>query len=160
MKARRNFHLALSFSILALFGCQQATEKASKATAEAQLTTVEMKVDGMVCAMGCAKFIEDKVAGESGVTESQVDFEEEMAYFTYDANQWTAEELEQFIDEIHDGQYDATIVTQQEGGQEQIEVDTPDEEESEEDEVDVAQVVSKVQNISFPELLTYFMKRL
>lgn len=169
----RNLSLILSFSMLGLFACQQAAEKTTEVTDEAQLASVEMKVEGMVCAMGCAKFIEDKVAEESGVTESKVDFGSETAYFTYDANQWTAEELEQFIDEIHDGQYNATIVSQQEGdpstvlrqdqdGSSGTEDETIEEteEEVDEEEVDVAQVVQKVQNISFPQLLTYFMKRL
>ncbi len=164
----RNLSLILSISILSLFACDQAAETTTEVAAEAQLATVEMKVEGMVCAMGCAKFIEDKVAGEAGVTESKVDFEEGMAYFTYDANKWTAEELEEFIDKIHDGQYDATIVAQGQddpstgsGTKDEDAVeDVQDDEELEEEEVDVAQVVSEVQNISFPQLLTYFMKRL
>ena len=169
MRAFKNLSLILSFSILGLFACQQAAEKATEVTAEAQFASVEMKVEGMVCAMGCAKFIEDKVAGEAGVTESKVDFEEGMAYFTFDANQWTAEELEAFIDEIHDGQYDATIVAQNQdedpstgSGTKDEDVKSEDiEDEDEDDESsDVVQVVSKVQNISFPDLLTYFMKRL
>jgi copper chaperone CopZ len=164
----RNLSLILSFSILGLFACQQAEEKKAEITAEPQLASVEMKVEGMVCAMGCAKFIQDKVAEEAGVTESKVDFESETAYFTYDANQWTAEELEQFIDGIHDGQYDATIVAQGQDSTpaealedaEEEAIEETDDEDGDNEEVDVAQVVNKVQNISFPELLTYFMKRL
>jgi len=158
----RNLSLILSFSILGLFACQQAEKKQAEITAEARMASVEMKVDGMVCAMGCAKFIENKVAEEAGVNSSKVDFESETAYFTYDANQWTAEELEQFINDIHDGQYKATIVAQQEVEEEKKEEDLQDEAEDEEEDkdADVAQVVSEVQNISFPELLTYFINRL
>lgn len=146
--------LVLFFVSFTLFACQQAVEEASAEVMEEKLAQVEMKVDGMVCAMGCAKFIEDKVAAHDGVTESSVDFENGVAYFTYNENAVSAEDLEKFIDEIHDGQYDATI-------SKKTELKESEEASSEEvEEESVVQVVNQFQNISFPELLTYFMKRL
>lgn len=163
MKIIRLSAIALTISIFALFACQNVVEEKVTTLAEEKLATVEMKVDGMVCAMGCAKFIQDKVAEQEGVKESKVDFENETAYFTINENAITAEELEKFIDEIHDGQYDATIteaiLDQEEEDSEQEEESIEEEEETEEDEA-VVQVAKKIQNISFPELLTYFMKRL
>jgi hypothetical protein len=37
---------------------------------------VKMEVEGMTCAMGCAKYIEEKVGGMEGVVASTVNFEE------------------------------------------------------------------------------------
>ncbi len=163
----RNTAIALSISLLTLFACQNAVEEKTTEVLEEKLATVEMKVDGMVCAMGCAKFIQDKVAEQEGVKESKVDFESETAYFTFNENAISAEELEKFIDEIHDGQYDATIAVKgmessstEVSDDKQEEETMEEEEESVEEEKSVVQVVSKMQNISFPELLTYFMKRL
>lgn len=145
--------------ILSVFACQQATEK-SAAAVEEKIAKVEMKVDGMVCAMGCAKFIQDKVAEKEGVSESKVDFESGIAYFTYNSNAMSAEDLEKYIDGIHDGQYDATILSADSEAEIEIEEEEMEENQEEEEKKDVAQVVNKIQNISFPQLLTYFMKRL
>jgi len=159
MKNFRLTAIALLISFLSFTACMNSVEEKSVEVLEEKLATVEMKVDGMVCAMGCAKFIEDKVAGQEGVKESKVDFANETAYFTYNENAITAEELEKFIDEIHEGQYDATISeSKDDSAAEELEEEL-EEEEMEEDE-SVVQVVNKIQNISFPELLTYFMKRL
>lgn len=160
----RNSTLVILFASLLFMACQQAAEDKVATVAEEKLAVVEMKVDGMVCAMGCAKFIEDKVAEQEGIKESKVDFKEGIAYFSYDENIISAEELEKFIDEIHDGQYDATILTEEEKvareSDEELESDELDDETVTEEKPEVAQVVNKIRNISFPELLTYFMKRL
>ena len=160
MRKIRLSAIALTVSILALFACENAVEEKSAEILEEKIVKVEMKVDGMVCAMGCAKFIQDKVAEQEGVMESKVDFESETAYFTFNENAISAEELEKFIDEIHNGQYDATIadgsVEQEQEGIEQESI----EEEEESEEKAVVQVAKRIQNISFPELFTYFMKRL
>ncbi len=111
---------------------------------------VEMKVEGMVCAMGCAKFIEDKVAEVDGIASSKVNFEEGVAYFEYDKTILKESEIVSFINDIHDGQYKAKIIEEKEITEE--EVDTSEEE-------SLTSVVEQF-NFSFPELLTYFMKRL
>lgn len=159
MKNLSSIVLVLLLSVFTMIACQQAPENGSTEVVEEKLAQVEMKVEGMVCAMGCAKFIQDKVADQEGVTESKVDFESGMAYFTFNENAISAEDLEKFIDEIHDGQYDATIATKGEVKTEEIEQELSEDEE-ESAEKDVVQVVNKFQNISFPELLTYFVKRL
>ena len=158
MKRVGLYSLIALFSILSFVACEQAQKDAPEVQEEV-IAQVEMKVDGMVCAMGCAKFIEEKVAGQEGVIESKVDFESGIAYFSINANAIEAEELEKFIDEIHDGQYDATILSQNEASEEVEEAEEIEEVE-ETEERDVTAVVNKFQNISFPELLTYFMKRL
>lgn len=119
---------------------------------------VNMKVGGMTCAMGCAKFIEDKVAKLSGVILSQVNFQEGTAHFEFDKTALSSEEIEDFINEIHDGQYTAEIMVgdETEEAEEEEEADDSDAEDSEESMVSVVENVS----ISFPELFTYFLRHL
>ena len=123
----------------------------SKVLAENKIE-VDMKVEGMVCAMGCAKYIEDKVADLDGVVLSQVNFEEGTAHFELDQSVLSPNDLEEFIDDIHDGQYDAEILTQE--SPESIEEGSTDNESEE-----IASVQSRFQ-ISFPQLLGYFLKNL
>lgn len=125
-------------------------------------SAVKMEIDGMVCAMGCAKYIEDKVADLDGILSSKVDFEAGIADFEFDQSAMTAEEIQTFISEIHDGQYKATLVTEQ-----KEEVKTEGSEvEAESTPVEVAKSENPISSvrekldINFPELLTYFLKQL
>lgn len=158
MKKFQIFGVAFSLVVLSLFACNQAVEDKAIEVGGEQLAKVEMKVEGMVCAMGCAKYIEDNVAKMDGVKESKVDFETGIAYFSFDEKTLNAEELEKFIDEIHDGQYQATIIS--DSDVKEVETEEIEEVDEVEETEEVASVVNKIQNISFPELLTYFMKRL
>ncbi len=120
-------------------------------------SSVDMKVEGMVCAMGCAKFIEEKVADLDGIVFSEVDFEEGMAHFEFDKTALNSDEIKTFINEIHEGQYKASIADVEELEEEIDEaVEEDDNTEAEESVISVRKHV----NISFPELFTYFLKRL
>jgi len=120
-------------------------------------STVDMKVEGMVCAMGCAKYIQDNVAEMDGVIESQVDFENGEAHFVFDASKVDGSEIEEFINEIHDGQYKASIYALEDT--EEIETETEDGG-VEEDEEEISSIEHQKVNISFPKLLTYFLGHL
>ena len=111
---------------------------------------VKMEVEGMTCAMGCAKYIEDKVGGMGGVIASNVDFEEKIATFKFDKTQTSPEDIQQFINDIHEGQYKAKIATSDSN------VEIEDNSDADQEEV-VASVKDRV-NISFPQLFTYFIK--
>lgn len=64
----------------------QNTEVAAKKAInpDAKLAKAEFKIDGMTCAMGCAKTIEKKIAKMEGVKSAKVDFERELAMVEYD----------------------------------------------------------------------------
>jgi Cu+-exporting ATPase len=122
---------------------------------------VDMKVEGMVCAMGCAKFIEDKVANLDGIVISNVNFEEGTAHFEFDEGLLSSEDIEDFINEIHDGQYKATIAE----ASAMKDAEVMEEEEIEEMEEGSSETeslgsVSERIDFSFPEIFTYFLKRL
>lgn len=154
--------LFLGVSILAislLSSCGSAPEQKvieKNAEVEAEKTEVlaenkaevKMEVEGMVCAMGCAKFIEDKVGGLSGVVASHVNFEEGIASFEFDKTAVSSEEIETFINEMHDGQYKAKIATSK---------TVIEEEESEETKETIGSVAERV-NISIPGLFSYLIK--
>jgi len=113
---------------------------------------VDMEVKGMTCAMGCAKFIEEKVAGLNGVVLSQVNFEEKRAHFEFDKTQTSSKEIEQLINDIHDGIYEANIIDDHSTSSDELE-------ETSNDEESLSSVRERL-NISFPELFTYFIKRI
>lgn len=146
--------------------CQQVeTEKTTVATeilAENK-QEVDMKVEGMVCAMGCAKYIEKEVGDMNGVLASTVNYEEGTAHFQFDKSLLTAQDIEKFINDIHDGQYSATITAETSSENKASSID----EEKSTDNSDVEEEVEKEVvslkenlNISFPKLFTYFLKAL
>jgi len=158
------FAIICSASILLGFNsCNSAPEEKAipvklDATAENKMVVpaenkekVKMKVDGMVCAMGCAKFIEEQVADVNGVVSSEVDFEEGIAIFEFDKTATDAKKIETFINEIHDGQYKA-IISMDEGA-------TIEDDNATENKSSLSSVRERF-TISFPELFTYFIKRL
>lgn len=101
----------LAVATLALFSCKKegenttttaATEvKKDKPVAEAKKAT--MKIEGMTCAMGCAKTIENKLAGLDGVQKAMVDFDKKEATIEYDAQVQTIETLSKTVEEVADG---------------------------------------------------------
>lgn len=134
------------------------TSTSSKEVLAENKSAVNMKIEGMVCAMGCAKFIEDKVAAMDGVVQSKVNYEAGTANFEFDQTVLSAKDIESFINEIHDGQYKAEISEVPTEAKEEVK----SEGKSKEKELDPKKLnaVSEKLNFSFPELFTYFLKRL
>lgn len=75
---------------------------AGKATA-ANLETASFQIDGMSCAVGCAKTIEKKLASLDGVQEAKVDFEKKTATIAYDAAKQTPETLVETVEAVAGG---------------------------------------------------------
>lgn len=57
----------------------------------------EFGIDGMTCAMGCAKTIEKKMAKMEGVKSAKVDFDKGLAMVEYDKNIVTTANLEETV---------------------------------------------------------------
>ena len=110
MRAIKNLFLVVAFSVLA-FGCKNNQEPEVKTVAvevseekaeksldpNAKYTKVEFSIDGMTCAMGCAKTIEKKMAKMEGVKSARVDFEKELAMVEYDEARVTPASLEEAV---------------------------------------------------------------
>lgn len=59
------------------------TKETSKEDLAANYNKAEFKIDGMTCAVGCAKRIESKLAAMEGVKSATVDFEQKLAKVEY-----------------------------------------------------------------------------
>jgi len=71
------------------------------------VSTAEMNItiEGMTCASGCAKTIENTVAELAGVTFSKVNFDEKTATFKFDETKTTEKEIIAAIASLNEGQY-------------------------------------------------------
>ena len=67
------------------------------------LETATMSIEGMTCEVGCAKLIEGKLTGATGVTEAKVDFETKIATVTFDKSQQNLESLTKVIEKTGGG---------------------------------------------------------
>lgn len=63
---------------------------------------VEFGIDGMTCAMGCAKTIEKKMAKMDGVKSAEVDFDRRLAMVEYDEAKVTPKSLEETVTKVAD----------------------------------------------------------
>jgi copper chaperone CopZ len=172
MKKLFVIYMSLVLAVIGIQACgdtnQQAEKevetKVQKEVLAENKAKVEMKVEGMVCAMGCAKYIEEKVADLDGIVISSVNFEEGTAQFEFDKTQLGANEIESYINDIHDGQYKASIVAANAKEEVKTSESEVDEKEELDDEGNATKksltAVKKQINLSFPKLFTYFMKQL
>ncbi|MGS2725820.1 heavy-metal-associated domain-containing protein [Psychroserpens sp. BH13MA-6] len=73
------------------------TNAAKKLDPNATYAKAEFGIEGMTCAMGCAKTIEKKIAKMDGVKSAKVDFEKELAMVEYDEAMVTPTSLEEAV---------------------------------------------------------------
>ncbi len=73
------------------------TNAAKKLDPNATYAKAEFGIEGMTCAMGCAKTIEKKIAKMDGVKSAKVDFEKELAMVEYDDAMVTPKTLEEAV---------------------------------------------------------------
>ena len=105
--------LGLSALVLTVSCKEDVKKQTSESKAVKQITlapilaenlqAVNLKIDGMTCALGCAKMIEGKLAKANGVDSVKVDFETKLAYISFDKTQLSKEELISKIDALLDG---------------------------------------------------------
>ena len=77
-----------------------AKEVAKTLDPNATYAKVEFGIEGMTCAMGCAKTIEKKMAKMDGVKSAKVDFDKRMAMVEYDEAKVSPEALEQTVTKV------------------------------------------------------------
>jgi len=138
--------------IVACGGEDKSNEEQETATTEVSadnLIAADYKIDGMVCAMGCAKTIEDEIGDIEGVSVSSVDFESGKAHFEFDESKVSEDAIVSKINSLADGQYKAGEWV---------------EESEEEEEVEASEVEDQVEvsfsSIEIPNLFTYLIKNL
>ena len=112
----KNFKLTLVILLIcvAVWSCKNETEpeikiiKTSESLANAKmdndkiLAKAEFNVEGMTCAIGCAKTIEKKLAKMDGVKSAKVDFEKKLAQVEYDESIVNTVSLENTVTKASD----------------------------------------------------------
>lgn len=116
MKLFKNI-LALAIITLFAFSCKNEAKPEVVTSPNSEITTnnevakldpnanyakAEFTIEGMTCAMGCAKTIEKKMAKMEGVKSATVDFEKKLAMVEYDDAKVTPESLENTVTSVAD----------------------------------------------------------
>lgn len=111
MKNLKNIGLTLVIA-LSFASCKQenkevtAEETKKEVVSEADLAkmqTASFTIDGMTCAMGCAKTIENKLSDQEGVGKAVVDFDTKIATVKFDAKKQSLESLTKTIEDVAGG---------------------------------------------------------
>lgn len=106
----------ITFALLILFAMScnnnqnpeiKTIETASEATVKemdpnASYAKAEFTIDGMTCAIGCAKKIETTLAGMDGVQSATVDFDKKLAMVVYNEAKVTPETLTETVGKVGD----------------------------------------------------------
>lgn len=112
--------LSIALMALAAFmiGCGQTSTK--EAAEEVKMmsvdemktpTTLAVKIEGMSCPAGCAAPIQKDCAKLAGMGKSEVNFDEGMGYFTFDASLLSEEDVLKCIANTNGGGiYSGTVV--------------------------------------------------
>ena len=106
--------IAITLSGLLFFSCKKnevtPTTIAPKTTGKINSNSVASKpekatftIEGMTCAIGCAKTIQEKLASLEGVQNASVDFDKKLAKVEFDASIQTPELLLKAVEETGDG---------------------------------------------------------
>ncbi len=104
--------LAILVAIVTFFvSCKKDEVKNEKKPAEVALTspaiakaeTASFNIAGMTCAEGCAKTIENKLAGSEGVEKATVNFDKKTATVIYNAALQTPEKIVEIVEAVADG---------------------------------------------------------
>ena len=111
--------LTLAFASILFVGCKEKTNeteakemaettetaapKVKKEIAAANLQKASFAIEGMTCAMGCAKTIQDDLADLDGVQEATVDFDTKLATVSFDKTVQTTETLTKVVEAAADG---------------------------------------------------------
>lgn len=77
--------------------------KVKKVIAAENLQTASFKIEGMTCAMGCAKTIEEELTDLDGVQTAKVDFDNKLATVTFDKTVQTPESITKIVQATGDG---------------------------------------------------------
>ncbi len=115
-KHMKSVKLILGIALLSVivWSCKNETEPETK-TVEVEETKVvkeinpnaniakaEFTIEGMTCAIGCAKTIEKKLSNMEGVKSAKVDFDKKLAMVEYDEAKVTTTSLEETVKKVGD----------------------------------------------------------
>jgi copper chaperone CopZ len=82
---------------------EKSAPKEKKEIAAASLQKASFTIEGMTCAIGCAKTIEEELNGLDGVKTAKVDFEKKSAIISFDKTILTPEIITKVVQATGDG---------------------------------------------------------
>ena len=88
---------------LEVVNAEKSAPKEHKPIATENLQTASFTIDGMTCAVGCAKTIEEELANLDGVEKATVDFDKKTATVSFDKTIKNSESLTKVVQETGDG---------------------------------------------------------
>ncbi len=103
--------LSLVLVATLFFSCKKEENKTEagketvkkEATPAVQPETMTFHIEGMTCAVGCAKTIEDKLSKMYGVQKAVVDFDKKQATVNFDLDKLTTEDIVKAVEATADG---------------------------------------------------------
>lgn len=82
-----------------------STEQVSSAEISGTMQKATFQVEGMSCAVGCAKVIEGKLAKMDGMKSAKVDFDTKTATVEFDDAKQNTDAIKKMVEEIANGAY-------------------------------------------------------
>ena len=116
----RLFAIAMMASATFFIGCGEVSTKSGEEETPVEMmsvdemetpTTLAVKIEGMSCPAGCAGPIQEDCGKLAGMGKSQVNFEEGVGYFTFDASLLSQDDILKCISSTNGGGiYTGTVV--------------------------------------------------
>lgn len=82
---------------------EKTSVKEHKVIAPENVQTASFNIEGMTCAVGCAKTIEEELSDLEGVEKATVDFDKKLATVTFDKTVQNPESLTKVVQATGDG---------------------------------------------------------
>ncbi|HET6244172.1 MAG: heavy-metal-associated domain-containing protein [Bacteroidetes bacterium] len=165
-KIKNQLLFILTILAFAFFVVACGTESTSENTAivteqiiegELNSTIAYIEIEGMSCEVGCARYIQGKLAKMEGVILSEVLFEEKTAKISFDPDLISANQLIGKINELNEGQYKAGNVNIEKTVKKQISIDEPNSAKKGQDEkVEKLGYEPPFKSIAFPNIFHLF----
>ena len=106
--------LSIAVTSLLFISCKEATTDSSadnqisssakkEIVAAVKPETATFHIEGMSCAIGCAKTIQEELTALDGVQTAKVDFDKKLATVTFDKTVQTPENLTKVVQATGDG---------------------------------------------------------
>ena len=103
--------LLLPILLLSFYSCKQQKAKI-KSPPSREITSValssdptskmEMTIEGMMCAIGCAATIEKKLNATAGITQATVDFDTKKAQLSFDSEILNPTAIKAIVTDLND----------------------------------------------------------
>lgn len=108
MKIVKSILIVVLTSLL-IWSCKEKTTETiaqgieKKEIKPENLQKVNFTIEGMTCAVGCAKTIQEELSAQEGVQSAIVDFEKKLASVSFDKTIQTPEDLTKIVEKVGDG---------------------------------------------------------